>query len=62
MFRIHEKINQQPILIQESSGYRRPEQSTKEDYETVTQKKTIVRTIQTKDGKVISQHEEVRRE
>jgi hypothetical protein len=49
------------MLIQEQS-YRRPEASSKDDYETVTQKKTIVRTIQTKDGKVISQHEEVRRE
>merc|ERR1712179_306398 len=59
--RIHDKINQQPHLV-ENSGYRRPEHQSKDDYETVTQKKTIVRTIQTKDGKVISQHEEVRRE
>jgi len=57
----HHRINQAPMLIQEQS-YRRPEASSKDDYETVTQKKTIVRTIQTKDGKVISQHEEVRRE
>jgi len=56
-----QRINQAPMLIQEQS-YRRPEASSKDDYETVTQKKTIVRTIQTKDGKVISQHEEVRRE
>jgi len=61
--RIDHKISQQqPVLIQENSAYRRPEHQTKEDFETVTQKKTIVRTIQTKDGKVISQHEEVRRE
>merc|ERR1712226_1101473 len=53
--RIHDKIsNQQPVLIQEQSAYRRPEHQSKDDYETVTQKKTIVRTIQTKDGKVIS--------
>lgn len=58
----HVTSNQVPVLMQEQSSYRRPEQSTKDDFETVTQKKTIVRTIQTKDGKVISQHEEVRRE
>jgi len=60
--RIHDKISNQQLLIQEQSAYRRPEHQSKDDYETVTQKKTIVRTIQTKDGKVISQHEEVRRE
>merc|ERR1712173_283822 len=55
--------NHQPVLVQqEQSAYRRPEHASKDDYETVTQKKTIVRTIQTKDGEVISQHEEVRRE
>jgi chromosome segregation ATPase len=40
----------------------RPQQSQRDDYETVTQKKVVVRTIQSKDGKVISQTEEVRRE
>merc|ERR1712110_1229520 len=40
----------------------RPQESTRDDYETVTQKKVVVRTIQSKDGKVISQTEEVRRE
>jgi len=40
----------------------RPQSSTRDDYETVTQKKVVVRTIQSKDGKVISQTEEVRRE
>merc|ERR1739848_77575 len=40
----------------------RPTQSQRDDYETVTQKKVVVRTIQSKDGKVISQTEEVRRE
>merc|ERR1712050_427102 len=40
----------------------RPQSSTRDDYEAVTQKKVVVRTIQSKDGKVISQTEEVRRE
>merc|ERR1712019_109760 len=39
-----------------------PTQTSHNDYETVTQKKVVVRTIQSKDGKVISQTEEVRRE
>jgi len=52
---------------QQSYGYQqehsmRPQQSQRDDYETVTQKKVVVRTIQSKDGKVISQTEEVRRE
>jgi chromosome segregation ATPase len=40
----------------------RPQHAERDDYETVTQKKVVVRTIQSKDGKVISQTEEVRRE
>merc|ERR1739848_920625 len=46
---------------QQEMSYR-PQESTRDDYETVTQKKVVVRTIQSKDGKVISQTEEVRRE
>jgi len=37
-----------------------PQQTSQDDYETVTQKKVVVRTIQTKDGKVVAQSEEVR--
>jgi len=42
--------------------YNRPQESSSNDYETVTQKKVVVRTYQTKDGKVVSQSEEVRHE
>merc|ERR1711981_1011469 len=48
--------------IQRAEMSYRPQESSRDDYETVTQKKVVVRTIQSKDGKVISQTEEVRRE
>jgi chromosome segregation ATPase len=42
----------QPVLIQqEQSAYRRPEHASKDDFETVTQKKTIVRTIKLKTAR-----------
>ena len=49
----------QPVLI-EQAVFRKPVPSHKQDFEQVTTKKTVIKTMQTKDGKVISQHEEVK--
>lgn len=55
--------NQSNMNINEmTSRYQRPQESSSNDYETVTNKKVVVRTYQTKDGKVVSQSEEVRHE
>merc|ERR1712110_860689 len=37
-----------------ASRYQRPQESSSNDYETVTNKKVVVRTYQTKDGKVVA--------
>lgn len=54
----------QPVLIEDHgvqhAVFRKPVPSHKQDFEQVTTKKTVIKTMQTKDGKVISQHEEVK--
>jgi len=54
-----------PVHLIEDHGiqhavFRKPVPSRKDDFEQVVTKKTVIKTMQTKDGKVISQHEEVK--